>query len=144
VPIHRHAWIYTLGDTAVFLFAFQLLKLVPDVVGVALFALGAAFLLLLPFLDGNPRRGAGDRAWTAAFVLLLASVLVLEVLALASPGAKHPPEPLAAETYRRYDSLVSLGLLWLAIGFVVYYLGQLVNENARVRRLYSGDRAEKG
>lgn len=127
-----------------FLFAFQLLKLVPDVVGVALLALGAVFLLVLPFLDGNPQRRVTDRAWTVVLVFLLASVLVLELVALASPGAKHPSEPLAAETYRWYDGLVSLGLLWVAIGFVVYYLYQLVKENARVRRLYSGDRADRG
>jgi cytochrome b6 len=126
-----------------FLFAFQTLKLVPETVGVALFALAAVFLLVLPFLDRNPAGAKNRGGWTVVFAALLACVLVLEILGLASPGVKHPREDLAPETFRVAESAVSLALLWLAIAFLLYYLRRLLNENARVRRLYASDRNEE-
>ena len=121
-----------------FLSLFQLLKLVPKTVGVGLFGLGALFLLVLPFLDRSTMRGKKSLFWTIVFVALLVAVVVLQALAWASPGAEHPQQALSPETFSLFGSLVSLALLWSVIGFLIFYLRQLVEENTRVRRLYGG------
>ena len=56
-------------------------------------------------------------------------------MAWLAPGPRHPPEPLVSPTWSLSRGLVSLALVWGAIGLVLYALGRLVNENARVRRL---------
>ncbi|MFH1264099.1 MAG: cytochrome bc complex cytochrome b subunit, partial [Planctomycetota bacterium] len=48
-----------------FLFMFKTLKLVPETVGVAFFALVTLFLFLLPFLDRKAARGQRSRGFTA-------------------------------------------------------------------------------
>jgi cytochrome b6 len=125
-----------------FLFLFQTLKVVPKTLGVALFAFGALFLLALPFLDRSTMRGKKSLGWTAAFVALLVYVVVFQIMAWISPGPERPHEDLTAETFRLARSLVSLGLLWAVIGFLVFYLRRLLKENTRVRRLYQEKLAE--
>jgi cytochrome b6 len=121
-----------------FLFMFQTLKFVPKIVGVLSFALLGLLLLVLPFLDKTSDRGRASRRWTAAFLAVLAYVAVFQVWALLTPGTEHPHEELTAETYNLWSAAVSLVLLWAVIGFLVFYLRKLVDENARVRKLHAG------
>ncbi len=123
-----------------FLFLFQTLKVAPKTVGVALFAFAALFLLALPFLDRSTMRGKKGPGWTAVFVALLVYVVVFQVLAWISPGPERPHEQLTAATFSLPRALVSLGLLWAVIGFLIFYLRGLLRENTRVRRLY-GEKA---
>jgi cytochrome b6 len=125
-----------------FLALFQLLKLVPKTVGVGLFALGALFLLVLPFLDRSTMRGKKSPLWTVGFVALLIAVVGLHLLAWFSPGPQRPHQALSAETFSLSRSLTSLALVWSVIGFLVFYLRQLAKENTRVRRLYKEKPAE--
>lgn len=118
-----------------FLFLFQTLKMVPEAVGVTLLALGAIFLLVLPFVDQSALRGKKGRGLTVLFVLGVAYALVFHTLAWLAPGVEHPAETLDAETFSLPAALVTLALLWLVIGFLVFYLRQLLNENTRVRKL---------
>ena len=125
-----------------FLFAFQTFKLVPEMVGIAFFALVAVLLLALPFLDRSAARGQRSRGWTAVFAALLVYVVVLEVVAAVSPGVERPREALAAPTYSLPACVVWLVFLWAVIGFLVYYLRRLWRENARIRRLYQDDSSD--
>jgi cytochrome b6 len=125
-----------------FLFMYQTLKMLPETASVALFALGGVFLVALPFLDWGAARGKRSRALTALFAAGVAYVVAFDALAWTSPGVEHPPEKLAAETFSIPASLVSLAILWSLIGFLVFYLWQLLKENSRVRRLYGGMRDE--
>ena len=43
---------------------------------------------------------------------------------------------LASCTPDMAGSLLTLGLMWAVIGFLVFYLRQLLKENARIRKLY--------
>ncbi len=129
-----------------FLFMFQTLKILPaflfgiagELVGVAFFGLVGLLLLVLPWLDRNATRERKSPLFTAAFLILLAYVLVFECWAMIGRGIEHAAEEPAVGTYGAAGSMVSLGLLWLVIGFVVFYLRQLFNENTRVRQLYQG------
>jgi len=122
-----------------FLFLFEVLKLLPETAGVALFVLAGVALALLPFLDRPAQRGQKSPALTALFVLLLAAAAVLQAMAWFSPAPRHPAAPLAAATWNLSRGLVSLALMWGAIGVVVYYLNRLREENARLRHLGSGE-----
>ena len=79
-----------------FLFMFKTLKLVPEVLGVGLFALGGLFFLLLPFLDRNARQERNSPGFTALFVIVLIYVAMFEVLAWLDPAVAGP-ETLSAE-----------------------------------------------
>lgn len=116
-----------------FLFMFQTLKLLPPTVGVLLFALTAVFLLVLPFLNRGASQEKRSRAWTALFVLWLVYAAVFQILAMVAPGPEHPPTAPAPASAR---ALVSLGFLWCVIGFLAFYLRQLLRENTRIRTLY--------
>ena len=122
-----------------FLFMFKTLKLVPEALGVALFALLALFFLGLPFLDRNAMRERPSRAFTAVFLLVFLYAATFEILAWAAPGIRRPPEALAAETYGLARSFVTLLLFWAVIGFLAFYLRRLARENARIRNLYRKD-----
>ena len=111
--------------------------MVPETVGVALIALGCVLLLILPFLDRSTPRGRTGRGLTVLFAAGVAYAVVFQTLASIAPGVERPKETPAAETYGLAASLVSLALLWLVIGFLVFYLRQLLKENARARRLYA-------
>ncbi len=122
-----------------FLFAFETLKYLPEMVGVAFFALVGLLLLVLPLLDRNAGREEKNPTLTAVFLAFLLYALVFEILALIAPGVERPPEELAAQTYRVPESVVSLALLWSVIGLLIYYLRRLVVENTRIRKLYKDD-----
>jgi len=118
-----------------FLFMYQTLKMLPKTVGVALFALAGVFLLVLPFLDRSAMRGKKGRGMTVLFAIGVAYAVVFHTVAWIAPGVERPPEKLAAKTFSISASLVSLTFLWLVIGFLVFYLRQLLKENTRVRKL---------
>jgi cytochrome b6 len=119
-----------------FLFMFQTLKQVPETLGVAWFALVGLFLLGLPWLDRQDARGQRSPWFTALFLGLLVYALAFELWAWLTPGVPAAENVLAAATYRLPANLLSLLLLWAAIGFLLYFLRQLLRENTRVRRLY--------
>lgn len=119
-----------------FLFLFQTLKVLPETLGLLLFAAAALFLLGVPLLDRGARFGRPSRVVTAIFAILLAYAAVFEVLAIIAPGVAGTAKPLVAETYRPAANLVSLGLAWPVIGVLWFYLRRLADENARVRRFY--------
>jgi quinol-cytochrome oxidoreductase complex cytochrome b subunit len=119
-----------------FWFLFKTLKLVPETLGVAMFAMGALFLLTVPFLDRRAMRGQRSPGFTLVFVAILLYAAVFEVLAWLDPGLRHSGETLKAETYSLSNGLVSLALFWCLIGFFIFCLRRLLQENARVRRLY--------
>jgi len=123
-----------------FLFLFQTFKLVPKAVGVLLCAVGVLFFLLLPLVDAPARAGRRSRRFTTLLLVLTAYVVGFEVLAMTTPGIDHPPEKLAAETFSLSASIVWLVLLWSVIGFLIFYLRQLLQENTRVRKLRESDR----
>ena len=119
-----------------FLFMFQTLKVVPELLGVLLFTLAALFLLAVPFLDVQANRGKRSPLLTAVFVALVVYAAGFELWGLIIPGVEHSAEPLVAETYNLSKSIVSLIGLWAVIGFLVFYLRRLAAENTRVRKLY--------
>ena len=125
-----------------FLFMFKTLKVLPESVAVAFFALCGAFLLVLPFLDRSATREKKSPRFTALFVVLLVYAVVFQVLAWAEPGVKHPPEELASDTYSVPACIVSLAFLWSVLGFLIFYLRRLAKENARIRRLYRAGPSE--
>ena len=125
-----------------FLFMFKTLKHVPELAGVLFFTVLGASLFVLPFLDRKAQRERRSPGFTIVFVLVLIYAGVFEVLAIAAPGVAHPPETLTAETYSLSRGIVSLILLWAVLGFIIFYLWQLLRENARVRRLYRGGRQD--
>jgi cytochrome b6 len=118
-----------------FLFLFQVLKVLPEWAGLSLFGLIAAGLVVLPFVDRRAQRGEKNVALTVVFLLLLGCAAVLQVTAWIAPGPRHPQEQFAAPTWNFARGLVSLALVWGAIGLVAYALWRLLNENARARRL---------
>lgn len=118
-----------------FLFMFKTLKLIPDV-GVLFLAACSVFLFVLPFLDRSAAREKKSLAWTILFLTLFTYAVVFEILAWLEPGIAHAEEDLVAETFSISQSAVWLALLWTVIGFLTYYLQQLLKENVRVRRLY--------
>lgn len=119
-----------------FLFAYQLLKLVPEWAGVLCLLLGAALLFAVPLLDRAA--ASGRRGAVMPLVLGTGAVcLALEAWAVLSRPEVATPTCSAA-TYSRAHGLVTLALVWMAIGWLVYYLRQLRRLNARVRRLYEG------
>ncbi len=122
-----------------FLFMFQTLKCLPEALGVALLALGAGFLLLLPFVDRSAAREKRDGRITALFFAMLAYVLIFELWAWLAPGTHHRRETLTAETYGLSGGSVSLLLFWCVIVFLVVYLRRLLQENTRLRKLYQAE-----
>ena len=124
-----------------FLFMFQTLKRLPETAGVLLFAMTSAFLLVLPFLDRAASEGRRSRGWTTVFVLWLTCAVTFQIRAMVAPGPEHSHEPSAAPGADQglvagsARTLVSLGLLWCAIGFLIFYLRRLLRENTRIRRL---------
>ena len=121
-----------------FLFMFQTLKRLPEGLGVALLALGAAVLLAMPFVDRKAAREQKDWRTTLLFCGMLAYVVVFELWAWLAPGGGHRREPLTAETYDLHAGSVSLLLFWCVIVFLLVYLRRLLRENARLRELYQG------
>lgn len=119
-----------------FLFMFKTLKLVPETLGVGMFGLGALFLLLVPFLDRKAMSGQRSPGFTAVFVAMLAYAVTFEVWAWLAPTGDHTAEALAAETYSLSRGIVSLALFWTVIGFLLFYLRQLLQQNAQIRKLY--------
>ncbi|RPI24043.1 MAG: cytochrome bc complex cytochrome b subunit [Acidobacteria bacterium] len=71
-----------------FLFSFETLKLLPahlwfmegETLGVLAFAVGAAFWLLVPFLDKRAARGLPSRAFTAIGLLVLIYIIVMTAI----------------------------------------------------------------
>jgi cytochrome b6 len=124
-----------------FLFMFQTLKRMPEALGVALLALGALFLLGLPWLDRQAAQEKRSPWFTRLFIVLSAYVLVFQLWAWFAPAAQHAPEKLTAETYGLSGGSVSLVLFWMVIGFLVFYLRRLLVENTRIRNLYGGEGA---
>ncbi|MGD0900297.1 MAG: cytochrome bc complex cytochrome b subunit, partial [Thermoguttaceae bacterium] len=119
-----------------FLFLFKTLKMVPEALGVAMFALGALFFFALPFLDRKASRERKSPGFTATFVILFLYAATFEILAWLDPGIQRAPEALGAETYGLGRSIVTLLLFWAVIGFLLFYLRRLLRENARIRTLY--------
>ncbi len=133
-----------------FLFMFQTLKHVPEMVGVLFFGLVAVFLLVVPFLDRKATREEKSPGFTAVFVLLAAYAAVFQLWAAAGSLSSlamiraligflvfFPRRVLLA--FCNPDmagSLLTLGLMWAVIGFLVFYLRQLLKENTRIRELY--------
>jgi cytochrome b6 len=134
-----------------FLFMFETLKQLPEMAGVGLFALTAAFLLVLPFLDRAASEARRSRGWTTVFVLWLAYAATFQILAMAAPGVRASPRtaggvpaPTEGWSWVRPHALVSLGLLWCVIGFLIFYLRQLLRENTRIRTLYQPRDLQEG
>ncbi len=119
-----------------FLFLYQALKLLPGAAGVLLFALGAVVLVALPFLDRGALGGQKGPVLTAVYAVLLAAVVVLQVVAWLGPAVSHPPEQAGQGGPVMAGRLVSLAFLWLVIGFLLYYLRRLLQQNTRLRRLH--------
>ena len=119
-----------------FLFMFQTLKHVNETLGVALFALAAVVLLVLPFLDRNANRERRSPGFTAVLVLVLVYAVAFEVWALSIPGPNHAVADVAEAEGSMAGDLVSLGLFWAVIVFLVFYLLQLLRHNRRIRHLY--------
>jgi cytochrome b6 len=118
-----------------FLFVFQMLKYLPENVGLILLGLGVFCVIAVPFLDRRVGRGQRSPFFTAVYVLLLAAAILLQALAIISPSVKHVPESLAADTYVPVHNTVWLVLLWLLIGLVIYYLQQLRRHNRQIRSM---------
>ena len=108
-----------------FLFLFKTLKLVPEGLGVAAFAIGASFFVVLPFLDRNAAREERSPRFTAVFLIALLYAATFEVLAWLDPGTRRAPEALTAPTNDLSRSVVNLLMLWVAIGFLLLYLQKL-------------------
>jgi len=133
-----------------FLFMFQTLKHVPETVGVLFFALVAAFLLVVPFLDRKAMREEKSPPFTALFILLAVYAAVFQTWAVA--GTLSPLALMRmvigflVSNLRRLlpalgspeipGRLFTLALMWMVIGFLVFYLRQLLKENRRIRELY--------
>jgi cytochrome b6 len=125
-----------------FWFMFKTLKVVPEWLGIALFAALGLFFVVLPFLDRNASSERRSPRFTAGFVLVLAYVAVFQLLAWLEPNVEREPETLLAPTYSLPSGAVTLGLLWAVIALLIYYLRQLAAENRRIRQLYCG--SERG
>ncbi len=120
-----------------FLFMFETLKQLPETAGILLFAFTAALLFVLPFLDRAAPQDRRSPVYTTVFVLWLAYAVTFQICAMVAPGSEHGGDHGSVAASAR--ALVSLGLLWSAIGFLIFYLRQLLRENTRVRRLYEGE-----
>lgn len=118
-----------------FLFVFQMLKYLPENVGLILLGLGVLFIIVIPFLDRRAGTGRPSPFFTVAFIVLLVAALALQILAVISPSIEHASQPMAADTYRSARNAVWLVLLWLLIGLVIYYLQQLRRHNHRIRMM---------
>jgi len=116
-----------------FLSVFQLLKYVPENLGLALMAAGGVFLVVIPWLDRRAAREQASPGWTALFLILLAAAGVLQTKAMLSPSVTHPEETLTAESFDPVRNAVWLACLWFVIALLVYYLQQLRRQNRRVR-----------
>ena len=69
--------------------------------------------------------------------------IVFQIWALATPGVHHAPGETAPSDGNLAAGLVSLALLWIVIGFLVFYLRQLLKENTRIRQLYHTSNDER-
>ena len=79
-----------------FLFLFQMLKHVPEGLGVAVCVLGAVFFVLVPFLDRAASREQPGRLLTAFLLCLMAVAGWLQLLAWRTPSPQKiraPPPP---------------------------------------------------
>ena len=121
-----------------FLFVFQLLKYLPEGLGVFLLVAGIVFLFAIPLLDRRAARQEPSPGYTVLFLALLAVAAALQLRALFAPATKHAAEALTADTYRPAAVTVWLLFLWATVGFLVYYLQQLRRHNRRLRELSEG------
>jgi cytochrome b6 len=119
-----------------FLFMYQTLKHVPELLGLALFALGAVFFVLVPFLDRKASRGERGPGWTVLFAVLIAAAMFFEIWAWLTPGMESPTARDSAAASRVAPVIVTLALFWGLIGYLVFYLRQLLRQNTRLRMLY--------
>jgi quinol-cytochrome oxidoreductase complex cytochrome b subunit len=115
---------------------FQALKHVPEAVGVTLFSLGAVFLVLVPFLDRKASRGERSPGFDVLFWCAMAGAACLQVWALLSPRAEQATAGHGATTPPVAPTLLMLALFWALIGFLVYYLWRLLQQNTHIRKLY--------
>ena len=109
----------------------ELLKLL----SVLFFAVMALFFVLLPFLDRRANREEKSPRFTRFFVAVMVYATAFHIWAMAGPGGESEsgealPGPELA------GSLLTLALMWIVIGFLVFYLRQLLKENRRIRELY--------
>jgi cytochrome b6 len=119
-----------------FLFLFQTLKQVPEMVGVLFFLSVGAFLLLIPFIDRRAAREEKSRWLFFVVLALLGYAATFETIALLAPGISHPPEELVAESYDWPGGIALLVLMWMVVAYLVYYLRQLLVLNTHLRWLY--------
>ena len=82
-----------------FLFMFKTLKLVPEALGVALFALGGLFFLRPPVSGPQRLAGAKEPRLHGRVLSSCCSTRRCSRSWLARPGVAHAAETLAAETY---------------------------------------------
>jgi cytochrome b6 len=118
-----------------FLFLFQLLKHVPEYVGIALLVAGMLFLFVLPFLDRQAAHDRPSHGFTALYLVLIAAAIGLQIQAILTPSAEHAAEELTAATYHAVGNTVWLVLVWIVIAFLVYQLQKLRSHNRRLRLL---------
>jgi quinol-cytochrome oxidoreductase complex cytochrome b subunit len=70
-----------------FLWTYQLMKLVPVLVGMGILALIVVLIFILPWLDRKPGRKIGERIWVIAIgLMILAGIGVLTFWALLPGG----------------------------------------------------------
>jgi quinol-cytochrome oxidoreductase complex cytochrome b subunit len=126
-----------------FLFMFQTLKWVPETLGVTFYAIAALFLFTVPWCDRNASREQRSPWFTALFLALLAYAVVLEtyavvveIIAWLAPGATPAPAESAVGISRWAGLVPGVILFWGVIGFLLFYLWQLLRETTRIRRLY--------
>ncbi len=118
-----------------FLSVFQLLKYVPEIVGISIMAAGGVFLFVVPWLDRRATREQSSPGWTVFYLILLAAAGGLHVKAMLSPSVEHSEEAVPAETFDPVRNGVWLVCLWFVIALLIYYLHQLRRQNRRVRLL---------
>jgi len=127
-----------------FLFMFKTLELMPKTLAIGLFALGALFFVAVPFLDRGASAEKRSPRFTAVFLALIVYAAVFEVwsawpsiwAAITSGGATVGAEATDEQSFRISRSIVWLSIFWAVIGFMIFYLRQLLRANTHVRKLY--------